>query len=485
VRLAALLVVGCLAQDLDGLEKVLRSGGDPARRKVVQQLATMKSAEAWELLIGALEDEEPMVADEAQLQLREMPSPEVLELALGKAGLKSRKELVRLRVAEALGRVELKLDADLFARPLRDKDPAVRRALYWSLQRVGERDGFAGPAEAAAELLRSALEDEDDPGARAAAVVALGACAGPGEALIAAALEHEQAQTRAAAVLVASQLEMDGALKWIPRLSKDPDPGVRTVAAEALAEITDSRAALALVWQLEQETQLRRKWRVVELLQGMSGKKFRLDPRPWRDWADGLPLEWTGPERKRQPDHGQVSAAFAGLPILSDRVAFLIDLSGSIWEERSDGRTRKEVVDGELRKALESLPADARFLLVPYTAEPLPWKDEMVDAGPRNVAKALAWFEKRKDYGTGNFWDALMLALEDPEVDTIVSLSDGGPSGGQRWNLELMKELYREHNRFRRVPIDAILVDRKGWLVEQWKEMCAVSGGRVHSISLE
>lgn len=485
MKLVAVLLFALFSQDVKSLERELRSSNDKDRREAVQDLARLKSSEAWELIVDALEDPAPMVADEAQIQLREVPSPEVLELVTGKKGLGSRDALVRLRVAEGLGRVPLTLDAELLAKPLRDKDPAVRRALLWSLQRKAERGGFGTTAGRALELADKLLKSEKDGAVRAAAVVALGACAAPHEELIANALEHEDPRSRAAAVLVASRLDADGALKWIPRLSKDPDPGVRTVAAEALAEIVDSRAALALVWQLEAETTLRRKWRVVELLQGMSGKKHRLDPRPWRDWAEGLDMEWTGPERKRAPDHGEVSAAFAGLPILSDRVTFLIDLSGSIWEERSDGRTRKEVIDEELRKALEALPAESRFNLIPYTSKPIPWKDELVDASAKNVSKALKWFEGRKDQGTGNFWDALVLALEDPEVDTLISLSDGAPSGGHRWNVELMKELYRERNRFRRVVLDAIIVDRSGWLVDQWKEMCAASGGRVHAISLK
>ncbi len=485
MKIAAVLLFGLAFQDVRALEKELRSSNDKDRRGAVQQLATLKSAEAWELLVGALADPEPMVADEAQLQLCEVPSPEVLELVTGKQGLGSRDALVRLRVAEGLGRVGLKMSPDLLARPLRDKDPRVRRALLWSLQRIAEADGFDGPSEPAAELARKVLAKERDADVRAAAIVALAACIGPDEDLIASAIEHEDPRSRAAAVLVASSLPPDGALKWIPRASKDPDPGVRTVAAEALAEIVDSRAALALVWQLEQEQTLRRKWRVVELLQGMSGKKHRLDSRPWRQWAEGLALDWNGPERKRAPDHGEVSVAFAGLPILSDRIAFLIDLSGSIWQDDKDGRTRKQAIDEELRKALEALPAEARFNLIPYTYDPIPWKDGLVDASRRNTDKALRWFEGRKDQGKGNFWDALLLALEDPEVDTIISLSDGSPSGGQRWNVELMKELFREENRFRRVVLDAILVDRSGWLADQWREMCASSGGRVHSIHLE
>ena len=176
--------------------------------------------------------------------------------------------------------------------------------------------------------------------------------------------------------------------------------------------------------------------------------------------------------------------SFAGLPIRSERVCFLIDLSGSIWQKRADGRTRKELVDEELRKALEALPESTRFNVIPYTAIPAPWQKTLVPAERKNVAKALEWFVARKDTGTGDLWGALQVALADPDVDTLVVLSDGAPSGGRRWNLGLMKQLFAEQNRFRRVELDAVLADASGRLVREWDEMCAQSGGRTIEIEL-
>ena len=142
------------------------------------------------------------------------------------------------------------------------------------------------------------------------------------------------------------------------------------------------------------------------------------------------------------------------------------------------------MIDDELKKALEALPATTEFNVIPYTAAPIPWQPALVPADKKNVAKALEFFTSRKDTGTGNFWDAYLVALDDPKVDTIVMLSDGAPSGGHRWNLTLMRELMAEHNRFRRVALDAVLADAKGKIVDEWRGMCADSGGHLVEVDL-
>ena len=84
----------------------------------------------------------------------------------------------------------------------------------------------------------------------------------------------------------------------------------------------------------------------------------------------------------------------------------------------------------------------------------------------------------------GDFWGALEVALADPEADTLVVLTDGAPSGGRRWNLGLMKQLFAERNRFRRLEVDAVLADASGRLKRDWEELCGSSGGRTVEYSL-
>jgi hypothetical protein len=284
------------------------------------------------------------------------------------------------------------------------------------------------------------------------------------------------AAVRCAAARAAEALELSsGALL---ELGTTADRAVRVEAAEALARQVSVAAVRALVEMLAVEREERLAHRLVGLLRGLSGMKYGRDARPWRDWAGKLAEGWTpAPAPEAWEDDADRSVALAGLPIRSGRIAILIDLSGSMWTERADGKTRKEAVDHELRQCLASLPETTRFNLIPYTGEPIPWKDGLVDATPRNTEAAARWFEERRDNGTGNFWGAFALALADPEVDSILMFGDGEPTGGPRYNLELLPDVVAHENLGRAVSIDSILVAKARRTREAWQEIARASGG--------
>lgn len=482
--IAALLLVLSFAapQGLPELEAKLVDQDARVRREAVIGLAKLDSPAGWEKVIAALRDPKPEVADEAQLQLAALSGPDELARLYGKDALGSKDEFVRLRAAEVLGRLGEAPDTAVLQKVLADKDADVRRTLCWSIERLKAAGHWGGePFAALQELWRR----DADSGVRAAALVAtVGNDTAFGDELEAYLAKEVQSDVRAAVVLASRALGGECAWNCAVAAAKDRVLGVRLCAAESLAAGRDARGVKALVDMLESEKELRGRWRIVDLLRELSGLSHRLDPRPWRAWAAALPEGPLAPPKASERAEDERSVSFAGLPIRSERVTFLIDLSGSIWQKRADGRTRKQVVDEELRKALEALPASTRVNVIPYTATPNPWQRGLVAADKKNVAKALEWFAGRKDTGTGDVWGALMLALEDPEVDTLVVLTDGAPSGGRRWNLGLMKQLFAERNRFRRVALEAVLADANGRLKREWDEMCAASGGRTVELAL-
>jgi len=451
-----------------------------ARRDAVIGLARLDTPQAWDKVLSGLRDPKPEVADEAQLQLAGLAGPTELALLYGKDALASKDEFVRLRAAEVLGRLSETPDATLVLKALADKDASVRRTLCWSIERLASAGQWSASTPTLGELARK----DKDGGVRGAALVASALLRGETAESLAALAGDGDAELRAAVVLAARALDVDAGYARASAAVKDGALGVRLVAAESLAAGRDARGARALVELLESEKELRGRWHAVELLRQLSGLQHRIDPRPWKVWAAALADGPLPEPRKTERADEERSVSFAGLPIRSERVCFLIDLSGSIWQKRADGRTRKELVDEELRKALEALPESTRFNVIPYTATAVPWQKSLVPAERKNVAKALEWFVGRKDTGTGDLWGALQLALADPAVDTLVVLSDGAPSGGRRWNLGLMKQLFAEQNRFRRVELDAVLADASGWLAREWDEMCAATGGRTLQIQL-
>lgn len=460
--------------EFDELERELRSSNDMDRWRAVQGLVELGSEEAWEAVLSALGDESARVADEAQLSLPTCALESVRESLLSKEGLGASSALVRLRASELVGRMDSPVPFDAFTKPLSDKDPEVRRNLCWSLERLAASGHLEGiGARKPRQVLERIANKDKVSGVRAAALLALaGIDPDSVEELRGRASADKQPEVRAAALWISGEAELRAALT-------DDDAGVRWVAAGRLAELGTRGGFEALVDALEAEESLRLRWRIVDHLQALSGLKHRLDVRPWRDFLAGLPEGWE-PQggTRRDSEAPNSTAAFAGLPILSDRLSFLIDFSGSMWAEVETGITRKQQVDGELSRALDALGPEVQFNLIPYASEPHPWGDELAEASPRNVKKAKAWFEKLDERGTGDLWSAVLLALEDPRVDSLVVLHDGSPTGGIAWNVELFESLLTERLRFRGVCFDCVLVRDTKFLRRRWDEIASGTGGR-------
>jgi len=467
-----------LGDDLGKLKTGLRDSNKWKRKTAVEKLARVGTLAAWEEVVRALDDPKGEVADTAQLLLGGVTEPEVLELVLGRRGLGSKDEWVRRRAIEALGRMTVPLSSKLLARVLGDRDAEARRMTCWTIER---RASELDPESLAGKLERVARRDRD-VGVRARALhalVALDPVRGR-EAVRSAAGEKQPALRCAAAALSRDE-------DLLELLANDTALAVRTRAVRTLGEIGNRHAARVLVGRLGEEPEDRLGVQLVEALQALSGLKHRGDPRPWKDWVDRLPEGW----RRQAPTPregaalpGNRSVALAGLPILSGRLTFLIDLSGSIWNEHEDGKTKKEIIDGKLAEVFERLPETTLFNVIPYTGSPHPWKEELVPATRKNIRGAIRFFERCREQGSGNFWDAAMLALEDPEVDTLLVLTDGLPTGGRRYQLELIVPLFLELNATRQVAVDSILVDAPKKLRGHWAALAAGTGGRSIAIEL-
>jgi hypothetical protein len=268
------------------------------------------------------------------------------------------------------------------------------------------------------------------------------------------------------------------------RLATDDDAGVRAGAIELLARTTGRDAALALVDRLEREPRERLRWRIVTHLRALSGADHGFHIESWRTWArtrEGAVA--TGPARSGPV--GDTGVALAGLSLVSDRAAFLIDLSGSMWGSKVAGRTRKEIVDAALAQALLALPRTAHFNVIPYTSEPFPWEPKLVPAESGHVQRAIKAFERCNRSGRGNVWSAVEVALQDPTVDAVVIMTDGVPTGGPHGDFGLMVALLLERNRFRNVAFDSILVDAPRGRIAAWADLAAQSGGRSTTAELE
>jgi hypothetical protein len=163
----------------------------------------------------------------------------------------------------------------------------------------------------------------------------------------------------------------------------------------------------------------------------------------------------------------------------------LVDLSGSIQAQMSEGVTRRDYVESELAALLKELSASARFNLIAFCDKPYSWKSELELNRRGTAAEALKWFLRLSVRGRGDLFSAAMQALSDPEVDTLLIFTDGVPTGGRRWKLCLMASLLEQECRFRGVSIDSALVGASARTLAAWEELSSLTGGRSVQVKLE
>lgn len=472
------------------LERDLTDRDEKTRRSAVNKLVEIGSTKAWLVVVEALANDKARPADEAQIDLADVTDEKVLKVLFGKGGLKHSDQLVRTRVAELLGRRKA-VDAGMMGKALKERDPEVRRLLLWSIERLALAGELTGDRERglSKELVKLARKDSDGA-VRGAALFAHEAVFGAEAtaALLVELTESKLAGARAAAALLAGgEAGGEGGIGHLAELLVDRSSIVRKAAIKGLeqrARAGELEALSILIGRLETEERPRLQWALVDALQRASGMKYRLDTRPWLRWFEGLGEDWVPGSEEQEVDRGDATVAFAGLPLLSDRVAFLIDFSGSIWNEK-DGKLPKDQVGTELTRVLDRLTDETWFNVVPFINDPVPWSEELVQAKKKNLAAAKDFYADCKAYGAGNVYDAIQLVLADPMVDTIVVLTDGAPSGGTRWNLNLMIPALLEQNRYRQVAFDSLLVGASGGLVRHWEALSEGSGGECISTELK
>lgn len=474
-----LVALGCLDGGLEELAEALESRHIASRRVAIRALAELGSPRAWELVLEGLADPAGEVADEAQWQLAHAPLGDEL---LGRRGLRSSDPWVRLRTAELFGRAARAVDGWDLARHLSRREPELSAALAWSLERLARAGSLAGDRERCAKEVARAVRFGGQPGA--SALVCLQAIGGAEvSSELARAARGRDVLVRAAAAEVSVRRDGPGDWGLVERLAQDEDAGVRRVLVEALSLAPSRRAARLCIDRLGQEEAPMTRARVLHHLRSWSGLRHRYDPRPWRLWLEGLAEAWSPAAPSAPVSLPETTRTFAGIPVRSDRLCVLVDLSGSIHTKMEGEVTRRDYVALELERLLMALPEAAMFNVIGFADEPHAWSRELVKNRRGRAVEALQWFDSLGVRGKGDLFAAARLALEDPDVDTLLVFTDGVPTGGRRWKLELMGSLLEQQCRFKGVSVDSVLVGASARTARCWLEIAKRTGG--HSMELE
>lgn len=244
----------------------------------------------------------------------------------------------------------------------------------------------------------------------------------------------------------------------------DPE-SVPLLLQALLAEGTDNPAARRRV-----RTALR------ESLVALTGKEIpSTRPEDWMAWWEEARSSFQIDDVLHEvlPEQGP---RFFGLPIETDVVCFIIDISGSMGRPAfGDGEpTRFFLAAREVAKCLKDLPPGTRANLVVFSDSVSAFRPAPVPLDAGTVAGMIAFLDGVEPAGGTDLYAALdqVIGLAEPlaaeagaddlDLDTVVLLSDGVPSRGAVLDADELLGQVAEANLRRRIAIHTVAVGKGG-----------------------
>lgn len=297
---------------------------------------------------------------------------------------------------------------------------------------------------------------------------------------------HPSSPVRVAALRVLALRSDAGALSQLERAMANDDWATRMAAYEFAAVLRDEMTVPMLIERLDAEKG-RLQTMVAELLFDLTGQPFQRRAKAWRDWwrNEGPDFEVISQselralEREREARRLELTTSnkeFFGIEIDSHRTAFVVDVSGSM-ELRvkgqyvgEEGEMRISVAKTELVNFLDLLEPGAMFNIIPFSDQARPLREQMVVNDAETLEEMKEEVMDLVASGGTNVYDGLKTAFDDPQIDTIVVLSDGEPTEGQVIDITAIRDLVRDWNEHRGVVIHTVQIgatfDLLRWLAE-------------------
>jgi hypothetical protein len=389
--------------------------------------------------------------------------------------LTAKQDYVRAAAITSLGQLKHEPARAKLERAARDKSALVRARAVEALVRIDP--------ERAKEWFGAAL-DEDDPEVRCFALGSLP--------------EFYPALTEQRSVHALGDTD------WRPRMQ----------AVENLITLRTKTALDALVDATDDERPVVGR-RAMTHLAELSGKQFTL-PEQWRLWWDESRKEFEFPplpdpeaedadakdgdakdgtrddagtddekaaekETERAPSPGGDStthAAFEGLPVESDHVAFIIDKSISMKGPAGGGSTKDEAARKALDETLTSVTGRFVFNVFTFGADPQGMSKDPVVLTEKTRKQAAAFVKSIAPKGRKNIWEILELVVADPRIDTIYLLSSGEPEVGLYVHWNRVTEHLIALNRRHRVTVHTVVWSQSKWYRDQLEKLAECTGGR-------
>ncbi len=404
---------------------------------------------------------------------------------------------------------------------------------------IPEQLGRMKNPEAVDELVSGATKSGTEWGLRAGMVEVLGTSDHP-DALktllgLVSPKQEPAAGVRIAAINALAKKGGKEAVEAVAAALSDPYWQVQAAAVDALKALNAKESAGGLIGALK-DAKGAMKERVNGALVALTGVDKHGDYATWKDWLENGAKAAEKSSEDNKPETGGAAPAaaaplvlkggpgrmtsFYGIPVVSKRLVFVLDRSGSMkgpanWQPGEEDKVvfsgpnapkqeppklgkdpRKiDVAKFELEKAVRGLPEDAEFNVIFYAGGAQIWRQgALLPATKANQEAAIAFIRDVEPKGNTNIYDPLKAALDlqgsvpggkkgagaapappagkpgmtsaQPApvfggADTVYLLSDGIPTAGSIKKPEKILEKIGEDNKVFKVTIHVIGIGMK------------------------
>lgn len=196
----------------------------------------------------------------------------------------------------------------------------------------------------------------------------------------------------------------------------------------------------------------------------------------WRHNKTGFALPHPDSVKGGGSSTGGNTISYYDIPLVSSRIAFLVDHSGSMGARVGTDRKRNRLIAAkeQLKRVITGLPKTHKVNVLPFESKVSQVWRELKTLGKGNRNELLEKVAKIKLAGGTNTYGVIMAAMQDPEVDTIYLLTDGIPTAGEVVDPDEILEAVMRENRTRQIIIHCISIGMKSDLL---KDLAELTGG--------
>ncbi len=458
--------------------KAARNASGPARAALIRAMVPLlERNEVFDPFVRQASTADPDVAKAVDGVAKDIGQYESFQRWLVKAGLKRSSELERCLVIRLLTYSPESRVTKILCDLMRSQEPAIVYTAARALGRRGDREAVP----TLQKMLRAPGGDRRIEALFGLQALEKGQPDWPAQLL--ALLDKADRPLRATALDFLAELGSKEGLRKVYEDLDDKDWALRAAAYDYCRAVRSSESIPRLIPRVDRESGRLRE-DVLDTLQSLTARRYQTSAH-WEDWwrkVDGSFELIPDPKKakKKQKDNKREkgrTVTYYDLPLISERVTFVVDTSGSMKAKvgTSKKRTRLGEAKRQLSNVVQEMAKNTKFNLVFFDHGTKKLFKVVADADRASRAEALERIEKTKAGGGTNVFAALQSAFADPDIDTIYLLSDGYPSAGEIQDANALADEVARWNRTRQVRIHCIAIGADSGLLRRLAEE---SGGK-------